>query len=251
MTWYSSNWKRRMPIAIDTSLVSSGSFIFSINLSLTWDDFWNNVRSDGFDAVIVDQNGNQPISFERVTWNFSSKQATFRANYGAIKSPNVIHQVWLYWDNPDQSSDLATTGLTSTVNGYIYLGAPFKNIVNLASQSGLSTVPTTIIQKDPDEKIDIWFPISQLLAPRSLPSGEHLDFKLVDYYDFEVLDSSGVAQPSMISLGETRSINGWVKCRIIQGTVNTDYVVRCLVQNTDLELFVMSCLLQVRKLLPT
>ena len=55
----------------------------------------------------------------------------------------------------------------------------------------------------------------------------------------------------MISLGETRSINGWVKCRIIQGTVDTDYVVRCLVQNTDLELFVMSCLLQVRKLLPT
>jgi hypothetical protein len=251
MTWYGSEWKRRMPIAINTSLVSSGSVIFSINLSSTWDDFWNNVRSDGFDAVIVDQNGNTPIPFERVTWNFSSRQATFRANYGAVKAANVIHQVWLYWDNPDQSSDLATTGLTSTVNGYIYLGAPFKNVVNLASQSGLSTVPTTIIQKDPDEKIDIWFPISQLLAPRSLPSEEHLDFKLVDYYDFEVLDSSGVAQPSMISLGETRSINGWVKCRIIQGTVDTDYVVRCLVQNTDLELFVMSCLLQVRKLLPT
>jgi len=251
MTWYSSNWKRRIPIAINTSLVSSGSVIFATGIDPTFDDFWNNVRSDGFDAVIVDQNGNTPISFERVTWNFSSKQATFRANYGAVKAANVIHQVWLYWDNPDQSSDLATTGLTSTVNGYIYLGAPFKNVVNLASQSGLSTVPTTIIQKDPDEKIDIWFPISQLLAPRSLPSGEHLDFKLVDYYDFEVLDSSGVAQPSMISLGETRAINGWVKCRIIQGRVDTDYVVRCIVQNTDLELFVMSSLLQVRKLLPT
>ena len=250
MTWYSSNWKRRMPIALNTSLTSSGSFIFSMGIDSTFDDFWNNVRSDGFDAVIIDQNGNTPIPFERQSWNFSGKTAAFRGNYGAVKAANVIHQAWLYWDNPDQSSDLATTGLTATVAGYIYLGAPFKNVVNLASQSGLSTVPTTIIQKDPDEKIDIWFPISQLLAPRSLPSEEKLDYKLVDYYNFEVLDSAGSSQP-MVTLGETRAINGWVKCRISGGSVNTDYVVRCIVQNTDLEKFIMSCLLQVRKLLPT
>lgn len=250
MTWYGAAWKRRIPLSLDTSLTTSGSFIFQVSIPISFDDFWDNVRTDGFDVVIIAQNGNQPIAFERVSWNVSTRTGTFRANYGAIKAANVIHQVWLYWNNPDQASDLATTGLSSTINGYVYVGAPFKYIVNLADQSGLSTVPTTIIQKDPDELIDIWFPISQLLAPRSLPSAEHLDFKLVDFYNFEVLNSAGVSQP-MVSLGETRAINGWVKCRITGGAANTDYVVRCIVQNTDLEKFVMSSLLQVRKLLPT
>ena len=58
-------------------------------------------------------------------------------------------------------------------------------------------------EKDPDEDIDVWFPVSQLLSPRALASSEKLDFKLINYYDFEVLDSSSVSQ-SMILLNETK-----------------------------------------------
>jgi hypothetical protein len=251
MSWYDVDFKRRMPIAIDTSLTSSGSFQFALTIPSSWDDFWDNVLTNGYDAVITDENGDNVATFERVTWNVSTRTGTFRCNFGTVKAANVIHQGWLYWDNPSASSDLSVSvAISSPVNAYIYLGAPFKNVVNLASQSGLSTVPTTIIQKDPDELIDVWFPVAQLLAPRSLPSEEKLDFKLVNYYDFEVLDSAG-STVAMVSLGETRSINGWVRTRITGGTADTDYVIRCIVQNTDLEKFILSSLLQVRKLLPT
>jgi len=251
MTWYSASWKRRMPITIDTSLKASGNVTFALTIPPDWDDFWDNVRSDGYDVVILDETGNGAISFERVTWTPSTKTGVFKAYFGAVKGANVIHQAWLYWNNPDQSSDLATTGLpVSSENAYIYLGAPFKYIVSVAGRSSLSTVPTTVIQKDPDEDIDVWFPVSQLLSPRALASSEKLDFKLINYYDFEVLDSSSVSQ-SMILLNDTRAINGWVKCRLIDGTTNTDYVLRAIIKNTDLETFILSCLIQVRKLLPS
>ena len=251
MSWYSKDFKRRVPITIDTSLTSSGSFQFALTIPTTWDDFWDNVLSNGFDVVITDENGDSVATFERVSFNVSTRTGTFRCNFGTVKAANVIHQGFLYYDNPNQSSDLSTSvGASSPVNAFIYLGAPFKNVVNVVTQAGLSTVPTTIVQKDPDELIDVWFPVSQLLAPRSLPSNERLDFKSVNFYNFEVLNSAGASQP-MVSLSETRSINGWVRARITGGTADTDFVIRCIIQNTDLEKFILTCLLQVRKLLPT
>ncbi len=251
MTWYKQNFKRRMPIAIDTSLVASGSVQFEITIPTYWDDFWSNVRSDGFDVHMVDQNG-LILTFQRVSWNTTTKLGLFRANYGTVKAANVIHSTFVYWDASDESSDSSSTvGSSSPVNGRVYLGAPFGNIVNLQSRSGLSTVPTTIFQKDPDEVVDVWFPISQLLAPSQLPINERLAFLFVNYINMQVLDSSGANQTGMYSLTNVRIINGWVKLRVSAGSDNADYVIRLILQDTNTQTFVLSNLLQVRKLLPS
>lgn len=252
MTWYEDNFKRRMPITINSSLIASGVIQFQITIPTYWDDFWNNVRSDGFDVHLVDQNG-LGMTFERLTWNTTTKAASFRSNYGGVKEANVMHTVFIYWNAPDETSDPSTSVAVapSPLFAYVYLGAPFRNIVNLQNRSGLSTVPTTIFQKDPDELIDIWYPISQLLAPSQLPINERLEFLFVNYIDMEVLNSAGADQPSMYPLGEIRIINGWVKLRVQSGTVDTDYVVRLIIQDTNSQKFVLSSLLQVRKLLPS
>ena len=99
--------------------------------------------------------------------------------------------------------------------------------------------------------MDIWFPVSQLLAPRSLPYNERLDLRGIDYIDVNVLDSSAANQTAMYALGESRIISGWVRARIQAGSDNTDYVIRLKVFTSDNEVFILSCLLQVRKLLPS
>ena len=104
---------------------------------------------------------------------------------------------------------------------------------------------------DEDEKIDIWYPVSQLLAPASLSYNKKLEFKAINYIDVQVLNSAGANQPSMYALSETRIVAGWIRVRIQQGTNNTDYVVRALITNSDLETYIIPCLLQVRTLLPT
>jgi hypothetical protein len=55
----------------------------------------------------------------------------------------------------------------------------------------------------------------------------------------------------MYSLTNVRIINGWVKLRVSAGSDNTDYVVRMIIQDTNTQKFILSNLLQVRKLLPT
>ncbi len=73
MTWYKGKFlKERMPIAIDTSLVASGSVQFEITIPTYWDDFWENVRSDGFDVSHGDQNG-LIMTFQRVIMEYKHK----------------------------------------------------------------------------------------------------------------------------------------------------------------------------------
>lgn len=251
MSWYNSDFKRRLPLVIDTSTTAKGTIEFSFVVPEDYDDFWNNVRTDGFDVVLADKNG-EAFTFQRFTWNATTRSSLFRVAGFSMTEGNVMHVIYIYWDNPDQSTDLSSSVTTTTPKTtFAYLGAPFGNVVNFQTRSGLSTVPTTIFQKDPDEKIDIWFPISQLLAPRALPYNERLDFKGLDYIDVNVLDSLDANQTAMYALGETRIISGWVRARIQAGSDNTDYVVRIKVFTSDNEVFILSCLLQVRKLLPT
>ena len=257
MTWFNKDFKRRMPLMINTSLLAGGASIqANITIPAEWDDFWNNVidtgGTSGYDVVITDEKGLQ-LPFQRVTWTPATRTGVFRANHSTAKASNVIHFLFVYWNNPDQSVDLSSVvgAIGTAVPAFGYLGAPYKNIVNLGSNQGLSTTPTTIIQKDPDEKIDVWFPVSQLLAPRTTPYNERLDFKSIEYLDAEVLNNSGVNQAGMYALSETRIIAGWIKLRIQQGVDNNDYVIRAKIHTSDLELYILTCLLQVRKLLPT
>ena len=253
MAWYEDNFKRRMPIAIDSSTISSGVALqFQITISAKWDDFWENVRSDGFDVHIVDQNGAK-LTFERLSgWNVSTRTGQFRANYGTSKASNVIHAVFIYYDASDESSDSSVTVASSTPqNAYVYLGAPFGNIVSLQDKTNLSTTPATVFQKDPDEIVDIWYPVAQLLAPSQLPINKRLALLYIQHLDMEVLNSSGVNQTAMYGLTTIRIINNWVKVRVQAGAADTDYVVRLIVNDTNNQKFILSSLLQVRKLLPS
>ena len=253
MTWYKDNFKRRMPIAIDTSSVSSGVAVqFQITIPTYWDDFWQNVRSDGFDVHIVDQLGNK-LTFERLSgWNVSTKTGQFRANYGTSKAANVLHTAFIYFDASDESSDSSVTVASSSpLNAYVYLGSPFGNIVSLQDKTNLSTTPATVFQKDPDEVVDIWYPIAQLLATSQLPINKRLSFLFVESLDMEILNSSGVDQTAMYGVSTIRIINNWVKVRVQAGATDTDYVVRLIINDTNNQKFILSSLLQVRKLLPS
>ncbi len=251
MSWYNKDFKRRVPFLIDCSSTSAGAIDFTVTIPTEYDDFWNNTRSDGFDVVITDYTGQQ-LAFQRLTWTPATPRGIFQVSGYTLPASNTMLVGYVYWDNPDQSSDLSTSvSVSSAKLGQIYLGAPFGNIINLQSRSGLSTVPTTIVQKDVDEKIDIFFPVSQLLAPRSLPYNERLDFKSIRYIDVQVLNSSGINQATMYALEETRLIAGFCRVRVQAGVTNTDYVVRALIYSSDSEVFILSCLLQVRQLLPS
>ena len=57
MTWYSESYKQRQPVAVDASSTGSGAVTpvdITIEIPPDWDLFWENIRSDFFDVVVVD-----------------------------------------------------------------------------------------------------------------------------------------------------------------------------------------------------
>lgn len=251
MSWYNDDYKRRMPIVVDGSGHTGSNAQVQFNVPSDWDDFWDNIRSDGNDIVVTDKSGDSIVQFEK-GFNYSNRSLSINVFQITTTEESSMHLMYIYWDYPDETTDHETpVTIVTALTGYIYLGSPFGNVVNFQTRSGLSTVPTTIFQKDPDEKIDIWFPVSQLLAPRSLPYNERLDFKGVESFEIEVLNSGGVDQTAMYALEESRVINGWIRTRIQAGSTDTDYVIRLIIKSTDSEIFVLSSLLQVKKLLPS
>ena len=96
-----------------------------------------------------------------------------------------------------------------------------------------------------------WYPVAQLLAPSQLPINKRLALLYIQHLDMEVLNSSGVNQTAMYGLTNIRIINNWVKVRVQAGAADTDYVVRLIVNDTNNQKFILSSLLQVRKLLPS
>tara|TARA_Y100000592_G_scaffold14033_1_gene19866 strand:+ start:9257 stop:10012 length:756 start_codon:yes stop_codon:yes gene_type:complete len=251
MTWYDSNYKRRMPIAVDGSAHTGASAQVSFNVPSDWDDFWENIRSDGKDIVVTDKLGNKSL-FEK-GFIFSSRTLSINVHGFLTPDESSIHLLWLYWDYSDESVDHETTvTIVSALSGYIYLGAPFGRIVSgLDSTNYLTTVPTNIFSKDPDEQVDVWFPYTQLLSQRSLPYNEKLDYKAIQSLHIQVLDSSGANQTSLYDQTDTRIINGWVRVRIKSGSIDNDYVIRLHLITSDDETYVQVALLQVRKILPT
>lgn len=251
MTWYDSNYKRRMPIAIDGSAHTGSTAQVSFNVPSDWDDFWDNIRTDGKDIVVTDKLGNKAL-FEK-GYVYSTRSLSINVHGFSTPDENSTHLMWLYWDYSEETVDHeVTVTIVSALNGYIYLGAPYGRIVSgLDSTNFLTTVPTSIFSKDPDEEIDIWYPYSQLLSQRSLPYNEKVDYKAIRSSKVEVLDSSGVNQTSLFDSTDTRYINGWVRIRIKAGTTDTDYVVRLIIQTSDDEVYIQPALLQVRKILPS
>ena len=253
MTWYNENYKRRMPVTIDGSATTSSTVQFTFLVPDDWDDFWDNIKDTGIDVVLTKRDGTL-LSFERFSFTYSTRTCLLRADNLPVNGEYAIHVIWLYWDYADETVDQSTsqTMVGSPLTASVYLGAPFGRIVNLTTINNVFTSQNmTVFSKQPEEIVDIWYPINHLLTPRSLSYNERLDYIGIDYILVEVINSSSVNQPSMYALEETKLINGFIKIRVKSGTTDTDYVVRCIIVCTDSEKYIQSSLLQVKKLLPT
>ena len=237
-----------MPITVNGSTSSAANYDFEVEIPQDWDDFWDNIRSDGFDIVVTNAEG-EIVTFQfKAGFNLPNRSLSLQVDNYAVTA-NDMMIAFVYYDNPSQGSSLAGTFTASTpLNAFIYLGAPFGYVVKDVGFRPIGTVPVNIFQKEPDEHVDVWFPVGSALARRRIEYNQRLDFKGAKAFAMEVLNSSKADQPAMYALEELRMINGWTRVRIKAGTDNQDYVIRLLMNTTDAEIITFTALLQVREL---
>lgn len=250
MSWFNGSFRRRLPININATSSAAGSYDFELAIPVDWDDFWENIRSDGNDIMITDADGKSTIAFQFKTgFNLANRTLTLQVLGVVTTAPNVMRICQLYWDNPDQATPLTSTiSISSPLTAFVYLGAPTGYVVKDVGTRPIGTVPTAIFQKEPQDKIDVWFPIGTRLSKRRVEYNQRLDFTLPAQLSCDVRNSSKGSDPSMFAIEEIRVINNWTRVRILAGTDGDDFCIKLFVFTSQAETITFNALLQIREL---
>ena len=257
MTWYSESYKRRYPLTINvlgSVPASTGTHDVQVIFPSDWDEFWENIRSDGLDIILVDTLGTLQ-TFQRTVFNFSNRQLTLSGQSVTFANTNSVALLYVYFNNPDQTIDLETPFSPSTPKtGKIYLNAPANRIVTQPSQRTGTTTPNFVFQKTSIDEVYIWFRVASLLGSRIAPYNDKLDFESVDFIQVQSLDSSGSNDTNRYNESLTAFIPGYIGINVKAGSNNVDYTVVCNVNTVATGLYnqiiSLRCLLQIRDLLP-
>lgn len=253
MTWYDDDWKQRQAIAIDASATGDGTVLprdIEIDIPADWDLFWDNIRSDFYDVIAADGEGNL-LTFDRSGADYANRTLTLEINAYRLTTLTISF-IYVYFQNPDQSSDLATTFTpSSAIDGYVDLSRPSGLLVSQPLQRPPATEPQTAFVKASTDEIDVYFAVSNLFNVRANPYNLRLGFEGIDYVLVQSLDSSGTNDTGRYDITKTRFIDGFVKVRAIGGSDGTDYALVCRVVTTETQQIDIRCLIQVRDQLPS
>ena len=251
MTWYDDNYKQRQPIAID-ALSGDGSVqVKDITLTIpkTWDIFWDNIRSDMFDVVPVDVEGNL-LTFKRASATLSTRTLVIEIDNYSVKT-QAINQIFLYFQNPDQSSDPASSfTASSAISAYIDISQAGGFIVRQPLNRPPTQSPLQAITKSTGDVIDVFFSVAGLFRSMSSPYANRIDYENIIYVTVQSLDSSGTDSSARYEFADTRFIDGFVKARTKAGSDGEDYAFMITVTTNTDQVIDIRCLVQVRNQLP-
>jgi hypothetical protein len=109
--WWNTLWPYRKAITVNNTTGTAQAKMFvRISLTSSQTDFWPYVTSNGFDVRFVDSAQN-PLSFNRTSWNYASQTATFTVVFASL--PAGLSTFYLYYGN--QSATDASTSLVTLV----------------------------------------------------------------------------------------------------------------------------------------
>jgi len=254
MSWYNTGWKQRQPVAIDASAFGSGAYQskdVEFQVPPDWDLFWDNIRSDFLDVVPVDVAGNK-LGFTRKAGASYADRSLYIQLPALTLKTLAVDQVYLYFQNPDQTVDLSKVStISSPLIGYIDLARPSGLMVVQPLQRPPTSEPQTAFVKATTDQIDIFFAIGGLFTVRASPYNARLSNEDVEYVNIQSLDSSGTNDTNRYLEDKTRFIDGFVRVRAVGGSDGTDYALVCRVVSNFEQQIDLRCLIQVRDQLPT
>ena len=253
MTWFNEEYRRRQIVGINATGGTgiSGTIDVSFLVPADWDDFWDNIRSDFKDVVVTDSQG-RLVQFRRKSGaNYSTRTLTLQVDGLNIKNDDSFCVVYLYFFNPDETSDQSdTVTIDSPKTGYIMLSAPHSRIVSQASTSSALDTPVQSFVKSSVDEVHVFFVINQNFAKRFAPYNERNDEEGIEYIDVKSYDDSGTDSTERYDIRDTRIGNGFVRASFKAGTDGDSYAIAIQVYTTLGQLFEIRAILRVIDLLP-
>lgn len=253
-SWYNSAWSHRWPIAVQIfgGAGVAANYDLQIEVPAHWDKFWNAIRSDFYDVILVGADGTSLLNFKRLTADYANRTLTLQVDEFASHNNDSSNFIYLYFGNAAQSSDLASSFTAGTVKaGEIFLGGPVGPMVSRASGSGSQDLPQTALTKTSTEEMDIFISTGGLFSRRLDAYNNHSGLEGIRYSQVYMYNSAGADRPSMYDENYTRFLPGFVRCRIKSGTDGEDWTFVCKIVSTEGNTYSVRALLQIRDRLPS
>lgn len=252
--WYNENYIERQPITVDFSDVLSVPVVHYVEVVIPndWDQFWENIRSDGKDIVVTDAKGNKQVFQFKAGFDLANRVLTLQIDQIDVPVSKCMVQLFLYYNYPNESAtNTGSITPSSPKAGHIFLGAASSKVVEAQNLFPVGTAPTTIFTKQSTEVLDIYFSAQGILGSRVDSYNNKPRFEEIEYVTVKSLDSTPTNSDTRYELDETRFIKGFVKARAKAGDSGTNYSFGVEIVTTIKQIYDIRTLLKVKDLLPS
>ena len=253
-SWYNTAWSHRWPIAVQILGGGgvAGNYDLQVDIPKEWDKFWDAIRSDFYDVILVGPDGSSLLTFKRLAADYANKILTLQVDAFATHFNDSSNFIYLYFGNAAQSSDLASVFTAGTVKaGEIFLGGPVGTVITRAIGGGGQDTPQTAITKTSTEEIDIFVSTSGIFSRRLDAYNNRSGLEGIRYSQVFMLNASDADRPSNYDENYTRFIPGFIRCRIKSGTNGEDWTFVCKIVSTEGNTYSIRALIQIRDRLPS
>lgn len=223
------------------SIINDGGLASSdvrISIDAEHDEFWDNVRSDGFDVRFV--NGSNFVeTYKRTTWDYANKSAVFELNgITFLGVANEVNVRWMYWGNANAADGASLPTIGTTIPGVVHLGRPQGAIYQAQLPRPGATTPLDEFGKTTTDEMLIWCDLSDILEKSSTPLNGHNGWEAPHSLVMDV-QQGGVSQAGLFDAARCRFVELapgeiYVGLFVKGGTDANDYTIVPRIQTTHI-----------------
>ena len=234
--WYDENYKYRAPITLFG--VGAGSQDYEIEVPSSWDLFWDNIQSTGYDIRVCDADGVTLLTFDRDSFSYANK--TLQIELDNVAEPGygvaaVPQYAWLYWGYAAAADAATSFAPASAVTGKIpFEQPPTVYTVVCGPQPQGQTKPSSVLTKASGETIFVYWDVTDILAQRQSASEGSQKYEFVGCVTAYAVLLAGADQTTMrtaaSAAGATNKIRVlevggriYIRTDVIGGTDGTEY----------------------------
>ena len=265
MSWYSTNYTKRAAIALDNTASGSGTISWNLAIPKDWDQFWNNIQSDGDDIRLCEADGFTEIDSGKATafdlgtsWNASTRTGNIRVNGWTGGTANKTCLVWMYWGYASATAGtFGAYGAPTTVTARVAKEGRRGVRSRIATQPEPpgATRPRNFVSKTSSEKLDLYLDFEGELLVRDRAYNGRFNFEEISTFTVTSEKATVDTTSTMLDITNVSVIGdsgAMVRVRTkAAGTSGDDHTVKAVVTTTEGRILERRLVLKVRNAVET
>lgn len=233
--WYresSQVWLARVPATVDNSAGGNGSLDINVAIPARFDKFWEEIDASGDEVRVCGPDGVTLLDYAWSGFSQANRTGTLQIDATPISNGYAAQIIWIYWNSSGAASGATSVTITSPLTGTIWLDGVEGRTTQVFGRKAFAkgaTEPTEGFSKTAAEALYVAFNLGPALRRAEYKTNGQRGLEGVLGLSYEVTNSAGSAQASMIEADSLRLVAGsdglYALCKVKAGTTDTIYTV--------------------------